>query len=216
MKAQLDQLYASFNHPESAFDPIQVVRRYDRLEDREIVAFVAAGLAFGRVASVVQSIEAVCRVMGRAPATFVRSFEPKRDGQPLRALVHRWTRGDDFVALLWILRRLLDEHGSLEAALAAGVDPAADDVEPALERFSVKPRARSISGPCTAARRNRRASTTSSRGPRRAQPASASTCSCDGWCDRTASIPAAGRPSRDASSSCRSTRTRFGWGSVCV
>ena len=64
MKAQLDQLYTSFNHPESAFDPIQVVRRYDRLDDREIVAFVAAGLAFGRVASVVQSIEAVCRVMG--------------------------------------------------------------------------------------------------------------------------------------------------------
>ena len=66
MKSALDTLYASFNHPESAFDPIQVVRRYDRLDDREIVAFVAAGLAFGRVASVVQSIEAVCRVMSTA------------------------------------------------------------------------------------------------------------------------------------------------------
>lgn len=141
MKAQLDQLYTSFNHPESAFDPIQVVRRYDRLDDREIVAFVAAGLAFGRVASVVQSIEAVCRVMGPTPAAFVRSFDPKRDGEPLRALVHRWTRGDDFVALLWILKRLLDEHRSLERAVAAEGDLAADDVGPALERLGAAARA---------------------------------------------------------------------------
>ena len=32
-----------------------------------------------------------------------------RDGSALRPLVHRWTRGDDFVALLWILRELLEE-----------------------------------------------------------------------------------------------------------
>ena len=42
----------------SLLDPIQIVRRYPRLDDREIVAFVAAGLAFGRVASVMASVEA--------------------------------------------------------------------------------------------------------------------------------------------------------------
>ncbi|MFI5177538.1 MAG: TIGR02757 family protein [Vicinamibacterales bacterium] len=141
LKASLDALYASFNHPESAFDPIQVVRRYERLEDREVVAFVAAGLAFGRVASVVQSIEALCRVMGPSPGAFVRSFDPRRDGAPLRDLVHRWTRGDDFVALLWVLRRLIEEHGSLERAVGAGVDPSGDDVAPALEGFSTSARA---------------------------------------------------------------------------
>jgi uncharacterized protein (TIGR02757 family) len=136
MKTALDTLYASFNYPESAVDPIQVVRRYERVDDREIVAFIAAGLAFGRVASVVQSVEAVCRVLGSAPAKFVRAFEPSRDGAPLRSLVHRWTRGDDFVALMWTLRRYLDEHGSLEAAFAPGLDPAAEDVGAALEQFS--------------------------------------------------------------------------------
>lgn len=141
MKAALNTLYASFNYPESAFDPIQVVRRYERLDDREIVAFIAAGLAFGRVASVVQSVEAVCRVLGPAPATFVRAFDPSRDGAPLRSLVHRWTRGEDFVALIWTLRRFLDEHGSLEAAFAPGLDPAAEDVGAALEQFSNTARA---------------------------------------------------------------------------
>ena len=40
-KPVFDRLYEAFNDPDSAVDPIQIVRRYDRLEDREIVAFVA-------------------------------------------------------------------------------------------------------------------------------------------------------------------------------
>src|SRR6185436_20148964 len=141
MKSSLDQLYTSFNHPESAFDPIQVVRRYERLDDREVVGFLAAGLAFGRVQSVVNSIEAVCAAMGAAPAAFVHEFEPARDGGALRGLVHRWTRGEDLIAVLWILRQLINAHGSLEAAFAAGLDPAAPDVGPALDAFSERARA---------------------------------------------------------------------------
>src|SRR5262245_65013339 len=103
LKPALDRLYESFNAPDRAVDPIQIVRRYSRLEDREIVAFVAAGLAFGRVASVMASIEGVCRVLGSSPAAFVRGFEPRVHGAPLRLLGHRWTRGPDFVALIWML-----------------------------------------------------------------------------------------------------------------
>ena len=135
-KAALDALYESFNYPESAPDPIQIVRRYRQLPDREIVAFIAAGLAFGRVASVMTSIEAVCRVIGPAPADFVRAFDPAAHGRPLRSLVHRWTKGDDLVALLWILRRMLDDHGTLERAFASGLDGSAVDVGDAIEQFS--------------------------------------------------------------------------------
>jgi uncharacterized protein (TIGR02757 family) len=141
VREALDRLYQGFNHPESALDPIQIVRRYPRLEDREIVAFVAAGLAFGRVASVMASVEAMCAVMGQAPSDFVRSFDPTRDGAPLRALVHRWTRGNDFVGLVWILKSLITTHGSLERAFAVGLSSSADDVESALETFSTAARA---------------------------------------------------------------------------
>jgi uncharacterized protein (TIGR02757 family) len=136
MKAALDRLYDAFNAPESALDPIQIVRRYPRLEDREVVAFVAAALAFGRVASVLQSIEALCEVMGSHPARFVRKFDPARHGAPLRPLVHRWTRGPDFIALLWVLRRTIEDHGSLEEAVAHRLRPDAPDIGEALEQFS--------------------------------------------------------------------------------
>ena len=141
LKSALDRLYESFNAPDSAVDPIQVVRRYRQVEDREIVAFVAAGLAFGRVASVMTSVEAVCRVLGPSPARFLRAFDPDRDGLPLRSLVHRWTRGPDFIALLWILRRLIEAHGSLERAFISGQADGAADVRQALEAFSAMARA---------------------------------------------------------------------------
>ncbi len=136
LRGALDSLYAGFNHPDSALDPVQIVRRYERTDDREIVAFVAAALAFGRVGSVMASVEALCRVLGPEPAAFVRGFDPARHGAPLVPLVHRWTRGADFIALLWILRRFVEEHGSIEKAFAAGVDPDAPDFGPALDSFS--------------------------------------------------------------------------------
>lgn len=132
----LDRLYEAFNYPDSALDPIQIVRRYPRLDDREVVGFIAAGLAFGRLASVLASIEKVCEVLGDHPAQFVRWFEPAHDGKPLRALQHRWTRGDDLVALVWALRQLLETHGSIEAAFVAGLESTATDVGGAIEALS--------------------------------------------------------------------------------
>jgi uncharacterized protein (TIGR02757 family) len=87
------------------------------------------------------SIESICGVMGRSPAAFVRDFDPVRDGAPLRTLGHRWTSGDDFVALLWILRALVTTHGSLEQCVAEGNNPAAPDVGPAIDAFSARARA---------------------------------------------------------------------------
>jgi hypothetical protein len=42
LKAPLDQLYDTFNHAESAVDPVHVVRRYAAPEDQEVVAFCSS------------------------------------------------------------------------------------------------------------------------------------------------------------------------------
>jgi uncharacterized protein (TIGR02757 family) len=135
LKARLDALYASFNCVDSATDPIQIVRRFSNPADREVVAFCAAALAFGRVASVLQSIERLLVLMGPSPATFVRDFHPRRQGVRFKPLVHRWTRGEDLVALLIILKRML-ASGSIEAFFLEGYGSAAVDVSEALESFS--------------------------------------------------------------------------------
>jgi uncharacterized protein (TIGR02757 family) len=140
LKPALDRLYESFNAPDSAADPIQIVRRYDRPDDREVVAFCAAALAFGRVASVLQSIERLLAIMGPEPAAYVRRFTPARDGAAFADLVHRWTRGVDLVALLWTLRQMIEREGSVEGFFLIGYDPGADDIERALDSFSTRAR----------------------------------------------------------------------------
>ena len=138
LRGPFDTLYRSFDHVTSATDPVHIVRRYTAPEDREVVGFCAAGLAFGRVASVLNSIESLLAVMGPHPAAFVRAFDPARDGARLHPLVHRWIRGKDLVALLMILQRMLRESGSIERFFTEGDDPAAPDIGPALDAFSTR------------------------------------------------------------------------------
>ncbi len=135
---RLDDLYRTFDHVNSASDPIHIVRRFEAADDREIVGFCAAALAFGRVASVLQSIEALLRAMGPRPATFVRRFDAARDRAPLEPLVHRWIRGRDLVALLLILQRILREAGSIEAFFLRGDASSSPDIGPALDSFSAR------------------------------------------------------------------------------
>ncbi len=138
LKPVLDRLYQNFNYPDSAADPIQIVRRYERGDDREVVGFCAASLAFGRVASVLQSIERLVAIMGPHPAEYVRRFEPARDAGAFRGFVHRWTRERDLVALVWLLRQMLDRSGSIEGFFLEGYDPAAPDLASALDSFSAR------------------------------------------------------------------------------
>ena len=138
LKATLDQLYADFNYPDSATDPIQIVRRFRRDDDREVVGFVAASLAFGRVTSVLQSIERVLAVIGPEPAAYVRGFDPRRDAAAFSGIVHRWTRAPDIVALLWLMRQMIDRGGSLEGFFLESHDATADDVGGGLDGFSTR------------------------------------------------------------------------------
>jgi uncharacterized protein (TIGR02757 family) len=141
LKRELDRLYDGFNYPDSAADPIQIVRRYRRSDDREVVAFCAASLAFGRVASVLHSIERLMAVFshgGGRPADYVRQFDPKRHAPALAGLVHRWIGERDLVALLWIMRQMLERSGTIEGFFLEGYDAAAADVATALDSFSLR------------------------------------------------------------------------------
>jgi uncharacterized protein (TIGR02757 family) len=132
----LDNLYRDFNREDSVRDPVHRVRPYADPADREIAGFCAAALAFGRVASVLASIDRLFAIMGPRPAEFVRTFNPQGPHPELRGMVHRWTRGEDLAALIWILRQMLERSGSLEAFFLEGDDPAAPDLSVALDSFS--------------------------------------------------------------------------------
>lgn len=138
LRPQLDALYASFNRAGEVPDPVEFVRRYESPADREIVAFLAAGLAFGRVASVNQSVSRVLDVLGPHPAEAVAGFSWARDARRLDGFVHRWTRGSDIAGLLLVLQRMLREAGSIEGFFVEGWDGTGADVRDALESFGTR------------------------------------------------------------------------------
>ena len=138
LRPALDKLYADFNVEKSVADPVWMVHRFNRADDREIVALVASALAFGRVQSVLNSVEGMLQVMGSSPAAFVRAFDPERDRHCFKHLVHRWTNGADFAALVWIIHEMLRRSGSIEDFFVEGLASDAIDVGDALQSFSTR------------------------------------------------------------------------------
>ncbi len=138
LKRALDRLYLEFNQAKSATDPIQLVRPYTDPADREVVAFCTSALAFGRVGSILQSVGRLLDVMGPKPARFVRTFDPANVAPDFRTLGHRWARGGDLMALLWVQRVMIETAGSLEGFFGLGAPADADDVGPALESFTAR------------------------------------------------------------------------------
>jgi uncharacterized protein (TIGR02757 family) len=140
MKPALDRLYRECDRSGIVRDPIECVRVFESPADREVAGFIAAGLAFGRVASILASIGAVLGAMGASPAAFVRAFDARRDAGPFRAFVHRWMRGPDIVVLILILQHMIESSESLERFFLDGDDPSAPDIGPGLESFCVRAR----------------------------------------------------------------------------
>jgi uncharacterized protein (TIGR02757 family) len=137
MQPGLDQLYDGFNVDHSTRDPIWTVRRFADPADQEIAAFLASALAFGRVQSVIHTVEAVLAVMGPSPAAFVRAFTPAR-ATDFGTLGHRWIRTRDLAALAWQLHQMVRDYGSLEGFFAVGHEAEAETVEAGLESFSTR------------------------------------------------------------------------------
>jgi uncharacterized protein (TIGR02757 family) len=137
LKPELDSLYDQFNLTHSTRDPIWSVRRFQTREDQEIVAFLASALAFGRVQSVLQTVDAVLDVMDGQPAAFVRAFSPEQAAR-FDGVGHRWIRSRDLAALAWLLHQMVRDHGSIEGFFAAGLAPGAESIADGLESFSTR------------------------------------------------------------------------------
>ncbi len=136
LQSALDELYEEYNrrqfvHP----DPLEFLYEYEDARDREIVALLAAGLAYGRVAQVLRSVRNVLDRMGPSPSAFLERTQPRDLPEVLAGFKHRWTTGWEVAQLLAGARRAIERHGSLGKCFAAGLGGDHDSVVPALGRF---------------------------------------------------------------------------------
>ncbi len=116
-------------------DPVLFAHRYPDPEDREIAALLAAGLAYGRVASILASVEDVLGRLGPHPAGFVDRASASKMDWVCEGFQHRWTTGADVASLLKGVRGVRKQFGSLGAAFAAGLELEEDTARGALFRW---------------------------------------------------------------------------------
>lgn len=130
-KSMLEHLYETFNrrryvHP----DPLEFLYGYPAVRDREIVALVAASLAYGRVAQILKSVGAVLDRMQPAPYPFLQTATLLDLRQTFDGFVHRFARGEHLASLLFGAAMAIRRFGSLQACyLAAPASARASTVD---------------------------------------------------------------------------------------
>lgn len=112
-------------------DPIAFPRRYTDPADQEVAAFIAAGLAFGRISLFAPKLEAILAALGPSPRAAVQRF-PAR-GELLPGFVYRFIRAEDLHCFLYMIGRMLDRSGSIEAFFLEGHRPG--DMKASLASF---------------------------------------------------------------------------------
>jgi uncharacterized protein (TIGR02757 family) len=137
LKFHLDAFLADFPKERGVSnDPVQFVHRYDDPRDREVVAFIVSAFAYGNVKSILATAANALSFLGPMPAQALAAFDPRKDGRRLRSFYHRFNTGRDLAVFFWMIRRLLEDHNSLEAAFLAGLSPSDADTGNALTHFS--------------------------------------------------------------------------------
>ena len=120
LKRKLDELYRATNRPEFIpADPVKFPHRYESGSDREIAAFLAATIAWGRRDLILKSAEKMFALMGTGPYAFVMegNYRVLKDG-----CIHRTFFERDLRYFCKGLRACYTRYGSLEALFASAAD----------------------------------------------------------------------------------------------
>ena len=137
MHGRLEAIYAEYTRREFVPpDPLETLYDYPDVRDREIVALLAAALAYGQVKSIVGSLRRLLPRLGCSPAEFLDGASPRDLARATAGLGHRWTRPPHLAGLLRAMQSMRVSAGSLEAGLARHLAPGAPTVEDALARWT--------------------------------------------------------------------------------
>ncbi|MHC4844421.1 MAG: TIGR02757 family protein [Planctomycetota bacterium] len=135
LKEKLDKLYDKYNRIDLIKpDPLQFVYRYSNPVDREIAAFLAAVLAYGRVEQIQKSLDNLLSFMSDGPYEFVMSLNC---GQKtlLKDFKHRFNTGDDIYLFLQLIKAILKKNKSIEEFFLKGYKGSDKNIIPSLSNF---------------------------------------------------------------------------------
>ncbi len=132
----LDALYRKPILPDRIkADPIEFPRRFQDPLDIEVVGFLSAVLAYGRVSLFKQVLEKVLALIGERPYRFIETFEPARERRRFKGIYYRFNRTEDFMTLFALMARAIRRYGSIGSLFISLYQENDSDIGPALAQF---------------------------------------------------------------------------------
>ncbi|MEK6775760.1 MAG: TIGR02757 family protein [bacterium] len=135
LKKTLDRLFHTYDIHHISSDPLVLVHGFKQPEDQEVAGLIAAVFAYGRVAQIQKTVRTILDRMEGSPYKFIRGFEPDRDAEYFRGIVHRFNNGTDILCLIFGLKKILKKYGSIKELFLKGYDSRHEDIGEALSAF---------------------------------------------------------------------------------
>lgn len=120
-----------FVHP----DPLEFLYDYKNIRDREIVALIASGLAYGRVAQILKSVSQVLCKLGPSPCDFLMLSGDRDITKTFTDFKHRFTTGRELSDMLINTKATIKKHGSLNECFLIALEKKSGSVLSALPQF---------------------------------------------------------------------------------
>ncbi len=137
IQKSLDALYASRSPQHLGNDPLSFCHRYSDPADQEIAAVIASSFAYGSVVIILRTLETIFAGMGPSPRKYVEQFDPVAGLQLFSRFKHRFNDGRDLCALLWGMRLMLEQAGSVHSFFLRNHRVADVDISSSLNNYSV-------------------------------------------------------------------------------
>ena len=131
----LESSVAEYNRPEFiAADPISIPHRFSKKQDREIMGFWAAMLAWGQRKTIINKANELAELMDGSPHDFILNHQ-EEDRRRFLDFKHRTFQATDTLYFLEFFQQYYQQHESLEDAFVQHHSPTALNTEAALVGF---------------------------------------------------------------------------------
>ncbi len=126
LKESLEQLREGYGPSYLKSDPLLFPHEYPAPEDREVVGLIAALFAYGQVPQILRNLREILAPLSGSPSEAIRRGSVSRWNRTYKGFAYRFQRQEDLVMLLWLLRRILTDAGSIQASFLRFYLPARD------------------------------------------------------------------------------------------
>jgi len=134
LREELETLYHQWNYRDLVHpDPLEKVYLYHRKEDQEVVAYLTAIMAYGRVDAILKALDNLLSLLGPHPYQSLLSLKGEQLDALLKDFRYRFYSGSKLSRFLKGIGGILREYGSLESCFRAGQPPGADNYLPGLD-----------------------------------------------------------------------------------